>query len=264
MVRKTHSIAVLVAALGVMGAVTSLSVPTSESVIAESDLPVVSPSSSSDTPEYAAGNVSTVIFIPGYGGDNETLSYSATLKDVIQQEGLSAEVKILDTGDGKGDIRQYAADLEELTSASPGPVAWVGYSMGGVIARQAYTPQMFDRVTSVTTWGSPLQGVDLSDFLSKFGADCTLACEQLKPESAVMSNLPSMENTPARWLSVYSTYDNVVPSTASKIVESGTSATVDVSECYTPQNVDHLQITYNSTVMNLTVANILGETPAVC
>ena len=79
---------------------------------------------------------------------------SATLKDVIQQEYLSAEVKILDTGDGKGDIRQYAADLEELTSASPyrspgSDTVWRGDS------GQAYTPQMFDRVTSVTTWGSP-------------------------------------------------------------------------------------------------------------
>jgi hypothetical protein len=150
----------------------------------------------------------TVLLIPGHGGDGTSL---APMARALAAAGWRPQV--VDIGQGTGDITAYAAQLVDLaarTAATTGPVALVGYSEGGLIARAAIAGGAAPYVTRVVTVGTPHAGTSIAG-LGVFvkSAQCDTACRQMAPGSDFLDDLP-VAGDASRWLTVYSENDDVV------------------------------------------------------
>ncbi len=109
-----------------------------------------------DLARQPRGNGRVVLVLPGYGaGDGST----ALLRGYLSL--LGHDPRGWGLGRNDGDVRNLAprvADLvAEAAEASGRPVALVGWSLGGVLAREAARERP-DAVTRVVTFGSPVVG----------------------------------------------------------------------------------------------------------
>lgn len=216
--------------------------------------------SASRGPSNAAppvGPAATVIMIPGYGGDAGSL---ATMRSQLTATG--ARVILLDIGDGEGDIAGYAAELQALTAQVTGPVAWVGYSMGGLVARAAYSAETAPLVSSITSIGSPLQGTK-SAALAQFVNSCPTACQQMTPGSDFLTNLLAWPNPAASWVSIYSPEDDVIRPYTSSELKKPDVTNIDLANCSPPSTPTHSDLPRDPEVLALTTANVVGD-PVSC
>ena len=202
------------------------------------------------------GAPATVILIPGYGGGTDGFGTITS-----QLRGSGAKVLILNIGNGEGDINDYAASLQQVTRESAAPVAWIGYSMGGLVARRAYTADLVPLVSSITSWGSPLQGTK-SAALANFANACPTACQQMDPGSEFLDTLPQWPNPPTRWVSIFSPDDEVIrPYESSELNETGV-VNIDLGTCSPATTPTHSELPANPVVLSLTKANLAGQTVA--
>jgi pimeloyl-ACP methyl ester carboxylesterase len=153
-----------------------------------------------------------VLLVPGYGGSTAALDELAAR---ISRTGRTATVVQL-AGDGTGDLTVQARVLDGYVNraigAGSGPVTVIGYSAGGVVA------WLWDadyggssRVGMVITVGSPLHGARIAAVGTAYDpAECPVACQQLAPGSALLSQLGQSAQPRPPWLSLWSTGDQTV------------------------------------------------------
>jgi len=163
-------------------------------------------------PEPVSGRPGAVLLIPGYGGSATSLDELAVR---IRRTGRTATVVQL-AGNGTGDLTVQARVLDGYVNraigAGSGPVTMIGYSAGGVVA------WLWDvdygggsRVGKVITMGSPLHGARIAAVGAAFDpGQCPVACQQLVPGSALLTQLQQSAQARPPWLSLWSTADQTV------------------------------------------------------
>jgi triacylglycerol lipase len=163
-------------------------------------------------PEAVAGRPGAVLLVPGYGGSTTSLDQLVTR---IRATGRTATVVRL-AGDGTGDLTVQARVLDgyvnRAIAAGSGPVTVIGYSAGGVVAWLWDVD--FDagsRVGMIITLGSPLHGARVAAVGTAYDpAECPVACQQLVPGSALLTQLQQSGQARPPWLSLWSTVDQTV------------------------------------------------------
>ena len=163
-------------------------------------------------PEAVPGRPGAVLLVPGYGGSVTSLDGLAAR---IRSTGRTATVVPL-AGNGTGDLTVQARMLNgyvnSALAAGSGPVTVIGYSAGGVVA---WLWDVDDggasRAGTIITLGSPLHGARIAAVGVAFdpGA-CPVACQQLAPGSALLTQLQRSAQARPPWLSLWSTDDQTV------------------------------------------------------
>src|SRR6516165_6418112 len=163
-------------------------------------------------PEAVPGRPGAVLLVPGYGGSTASLDQLAAR---IRQTGRTATVVQL-AGDGTGDLAAQARVLDGYVNraigAGSGPVTVIGYSAGGVVA------WLWDvdyggaaRAGKIITLGSPLHGARIAAVGAAFDPGvCPVACQQLVPGSALLTQLQQSTQARPPWLSLWSIDDQTV------------------------------------------------------
>jgi triacylglycerol lipase len=163
-------------------------------------------------PQAVAGRPGSVLLVPGYGGSTTSLDQLAAR---IRATGRTATVVPL-AGDGTGDLTVQARVLDgyvnQAIAAGSGPVTVIGYSAGGVVA------WLWDvdygggsRAGMIITLGSPLHGARIAAVGTAYDpAECPVACQQLAPGSALLTQLQQSARARPPWLSLWSTVDQTV------------------------------------------------------
>jgi triacylglycerol lipase len=168
--------------------------------------------SSGGEPQAVAGRPGTVILVPGYGGSTGSLDELAAR---IRAAGRTATVVQL-AGDGTGDLTVQARVLDGYVNraigAGSGPVTVIGYSAGGVVAWLWYADYGgAARAGKIITLGSPLHGARIAAVGTAYDpALCPVACQQLAPGSALLTQLQADTQARPPWLSLWSTDDQTV------------------------------------------------------
>jgi triacylglycerol lipase len=155
-----------------------------------------------------------VLLVSGYGGSTASL---APLRDALRRDGR-AVVVVPPLDAGTGDIDAQARALDDVADRAmdqhrAGSVDVVGYSAGGVVARQWVRDHGgAGKARRVLSIGSPQHGTDLAALAAGLAGGCPTACTQLDPDSALLRALNAKDETPAgpRFVSVWSTSDDVV------------------------------------------------------
>jgi len=196
-----------------------------------------------------------VLLIPGYGGGQESLQAVAQR---LRQGGVAAEV--VSIGDGTGDLAGYAAAVTaragQLVAQGAPSVDLIGFSAGGVIARDAATrADGRALVRKVVTIGTPHDGTELTTLGALVGS-CPTACQELTPGSDYLKQLP-VANGVDRWLSMWSSSDEVIrPITSSEL---------DGARWFALQDVCARQIAHNELMADpltqATATAFLAEAP---
>ena len=163
-------------------------------------------------PKAEPGRPGAVLLVPGYGGSTTSLDELAAR---IRGTGRTATVMAL-AGTGTGDLTVQARLLDgyvnQAIGAGSGPVTVIGYSAGGIVAWLWYVDYGgASRAGKIITLGSPLHGARIAAVGTGFDpAECPVACQQLAPGSALLTQL--QQSTVARppWLSLWSTDDQTV------------------------------------------------------
>ncbi len=163
-------------------------------------------------PEAVPGRPGAVLLVPGYGGSTTSLDELAAR---IRQAGRTATVVQL-AGNGTGDLTVQARVLDgyvnQAIADGSGPVTVIGYSAGGVVA------WLWDvdyggagRAGAIITLGSPLHGARIAAVGTGYDpALCPVACQQLVPGSALLTQLQQSTRPRPPWLSLWSTDDQTV------------------------------------------------------
>ncbi|OZC70754.1 lipase [Rhodococcus sp. 06-470-2] len=162
-----------------------------------------------------------VLLVPGFGGSTDALDVLAA---ELRENGRDATVVALPDG-GVGDLTVQAQTLRDavdaaLTRTEATSVDVVGYSAGGVVARIWATDMGgVEQARRIVTLGSPHHGTQVAALASQVLPDqCPTACQQLVPDSSVLTALNSGDETPEgpQWVSVWTELDQVVtpPSSA--------------------------------------------------
>ena len=170
-----------------------------------------------------------VLLVTGYGGS------------VVSLQGLAGrlrnagrDVTVVDLPDrGQGDLGAQADVLGSAVDAvlartGAEAVDVVGYSAGGVVARLWATEHAgAGQVRRLVMLGSPLHGTDVARLGTLVSGTCPLACQQLAPDSAVLSRLDA-EPLPAGALalSLWTASDEVVQPPTSSVEEDAPSPSV--------------------------------------
>ncbi|WP_366521141.1 alpha/beta fold hydrolase, partial [Lapillicoccus sp.] len=162
-----------------------------------------------------------VLLVPGYGGSEESLAPLAT---ALRGRGRDVTVVSLPDqarGDLDGQTQALGAAVDEaLARTGAASVDLVGYSAGGIVARLWVTEGGGRSVTRrLVTLGSPHHGTEIAALGTVVSGTCPTACQQLAPDSAVLSRLDS-EPLPAGvvLLSLWSTSDDVVLPPSSAVI----------------------------------------------
>ena len=119
-------------------------------------------------------------------------------------------------GDGTGDLAVQARVLNGYVNraigAGSGPVTVIGYSAGGVVAWLWYADYGgASRVGKIITLGAPLHGARIAAVGAAYDpAVCPVACQQLAPGSALLTQLQASTQARPPWLSLWSTDDQTV------------------------------------------------------
>jgi triacylglycerol lipase len=163
-------------------------------------------------PEAVPGRPGAVLLVPGYGGSAASLDELAAR---IRGIGRTATVVQL-AGDGTGDLAVQAQVLDGYVNraigAGSGPVTVIGYSAGGVVA---WLWDVEDggasRAAEIITLGSPLHGARIASVGTAYDPGlCPVACQQLAPGSALLTQLQQSTQPRPPWLSLWSTDDQTV------------------------------------------------------
>src|SRR5580700_1544596 len=163
-------------------------------------------------PEAIPGRPGAVLLVPGYGGSTTSLNELAAR---IRASGRTATVVAM-SGDGTGDLTVQARVLDgyvnQAIGAGSGPVTVIGYSAGGVVAWLWYVDfGGASRAGKIITLGSPLHGARIAAVGTGFDpAECPVACQQLAPGSALLTQLQRSSQMRPPWLSLWSTDDQTV------------------------------------------------------
>jgi pimeloyl-ACP methyl ester carboxylesterase len=163
-------------------------------------------------PEAVPGRPGAVLLVPGYGGSTTSLDELAAR---IRATGQTATVVKL-AGDGTGDLTVQARVLDgyvnQAIAAGSGPVTVIGYSAGGVVAWLWYVDYGgASRAGKIITLGSPLHGARIAAVGTGFDpAECPVACQQLVPGSALLTQLQQSTQPRPPWLSLWSADDQTV------------------------------------------------------
>ena len=170
-----------------------------------------------------------VLLVPGYGGSLASLQGLAA-----RLRAAGRDVTVVDLPDrAQGDLGAQADALNTavdgvLTRTGARAVDVVGYSAGGVVARLWAAEQVgTSQVRRLIMLGSPLHGTDVARLGTLVSGTCPTACQQLAPDSAVLSRL-DREPLPAGvlGLSLWSTSDEVVQPPTSSVEEDVPSPSV--------------------------------------
>ena len=163
-------------------------------------------------PKPVAGRPGAVLLVPGYGGGTTSLDELAAR---IRGTGRTATVVQL-AGNGTGDLtvqaRVLASYVNRAIGAGSGPVTVIGYSAGGVVA------WLWDvdfggaaQAGMIITLGSPLNGARVAAVGAAYDpAECSVACQQLVPGSALLTGLQRSAQPRPPWLSLWSDNDQTV------------------------------------------------------
>jgi triacylglycerol lipase len=163
-------------------------------------------------PQAVPGRPGVVLLVPGYGGSTASLDQLAAR---IRAAGRTATVVQL-AGDGTGDLNVQARVLDGYVNraigAGSGPVTVIGYSAGGVVAWLWYVDYGGTaRTGRIITLGSPLHGARIAAVGTAYDpALCPVACQQLAPGSALLTQLQAETQARPPWLSLWSTDDQTV------------------------------------------------------
>lgn len=171
-----------------------------------------------------------VLLVPGYGGSTDALEVMA---DSLRQDGRDVTVVHL-AGDGTGDLRVQAQVLDDAVDAAmeragAASVDVVGYSAGGIVAR-LWVADLGGaaKARRVVTLASPNHGTDLVTTVQGLGTACPVGCRQLAPDSDLLRDLNSGDETPTgpRWVAIWTEDDKTVVPPASGVLDGATSFSV--------------------------------------
>jgi triacylglycerol esterase/lipase EstA (alpha/beta hydrolase family) len=215
--------------------------------------------------EVAQDRPGPVLLVPGYGGSGQSLQ---ALAGRLAAAGRDVQVVEL-PGGGTGDLGEQAAALGRAATAAlartgAASVDVVGYSAGGVVAR-LWVRNLGGGLLArrVVTLGSPHHGTSLAGLAgSLLPSQCPPACRQLAPDSDLLRKLNSGDETPAgpRWVSVWSTVDEVVTPPDSARLDGAIDLTVQ-GVC--PRSVvPHGELPNDPVVQGIVLAE-LAATPVV-
>ena len=163
-----------------------------------------------------------VLLVPGYGGSAQALHALA-----LSLRHAGRDVTVVDLPDrGQGDLDDQAKVLDAAVDAALArtgtpSVDVVGYSAGGVVARLwAIEGGGSDHLRRLVTLGSPHHGTDLASLGSLVEGSCPAACQQLAPDSALLTRLDA-EPVPRGlvFVSLWTTLDDVVLPASSSVVD---------------------------------------------
>jgi triacylglycerol esterase/lipase EstA (alpha/beta hydrolase family) len=202
-----------------------------------------------------------VLLVPGYGGSTASLQALAG-----RLRATGRDVTVVDLPDrAQGDLVDQATavgtaadDAQQRTGARSVDV--VGYSAGGVVARLWATEGDGDgRVRRLVMLGSPLHGTDVARLGTLVSGTCPTACQQLAPDSPVLSRL-DRDPLPSGLVgvSLWTTADGVVQPPSSSVEEDLPSPSVQ-SIC-PASRVDHGGLP-NDRVVQAAVLEALGTGP---
>jgi pimeloyl-ACP methyl ester carboxylesterase len=181
-----------------------------------------------------------VLLLPGYGGSTASLERLAAK---LRTAG-GRDVRVVRAiGDGTGDLTQQARTLETtvrtLLAAGAPSVDVVGYSAGGVVARiWADRFGGAGQARRIVTLGSPHHGTEVANVAAQLTPEeCPTACRQLAPASDLLLGLPVGAVPGPRWVSVWTTRDDVVTPPSSGRLEGAVD--VELQAVCPDDRVDH-------------------------
>jgi triacylglycerol lipase len=226
---------------------------------------VATSSSGQPTPRAAPpARPGPVLLVPGYGGSVTSLDELATR--------LRAAGKIVNVvsipDNAEGDLNAQARVLDTaaraaLATTGAGSVDIVGYSAGGVATRLWIRDDGGSAITRrVVTLGSPHHGTQLAALGSLVGGSvCPTACEQLVPNSQLLADLNSGDETPAgpTYVSIWSTKDQVVVPADSARLAGALNMTVQ-SVCANA-TVSHSELPTDHLVESMVTAELAAGPP---
>jgi triacylglycerol lipase len=213
-------------------------------------------------PEAVPGRPGAVLLVPGYGGSATSLDELAAR---IRRTGRTATVVRL-AGDGTGDLTVQARVLDGYVNraigAGSGPVTVIGYSAGGVVA------WLWDvnyggtsRAGKIITLGSPLHGARIAALGAAYDpGECPVACQQLVPGSALLTQLQQSTQARPPWLSLWSTDDQTVqPPDSARL--SG-AVNVPLQSVCPGVDIQHGQLPTAPLVVGLVLRTLAGDSVA--
>lgn len=135
---------------------TGLTPPSQANLLAELLLPIDLAAFSVHVPSLLfapRGDGRPIMLLPGYGASEASMTPLARFLQLI---GYS--VRQWDLGRNRGKVDQYSREIAgQLVARYDAPVTLIGWSLGGVVAREAARLQP-DRVREVITMGTPVIG----------------------------------------------------------------------------------------------------------
>jgi triacylglycerol lipase len=210
-------------------------------------------------PEAVPGRPGAVLLVPGYGGSTGSLDQLAAR---IRSTGRTATVVPL-AGDGTGDLTVQSRVLDGYVNraigAGSGPVTVIGYSAGGVVAWLWYVDYGgASRAGKIITLGSPLHGARIAAVGTGFDpAECPVACQQLAPGSALLTQLQQATQARPPWLSLWSTDDQTVrPPDSARLPG---AVNVPLQSVCPGANIQHSQLPTAPLVVGLVLRALAGN-----
>lgn len=209
----------------------------------------------------AQDELGPVLVVPGYGGN--LIALDPIVEELEAQDRDVTVVRPI--GNGTGDLREQADKLDAvartaLERAGASSVDVVGFSAGGVVARLWVQDGGRSLARRVLTIGSPHHGADTAVIAAEISGACSLACEQLVPESDLLRRLNAGDETPggSEWISIASTEDQTVTPTETATLDGALNVLVqDVCPDSAPV---HGQLPSNPVVLAL-LQTALGSDP---
>jgi len=202
-----------------------------------------------------------VLLLPGYGGSTTSLERLATRL----RSATGRDVRVVRAvGDGTGDLTRQAEALATtvrgLLAAGAPSVDVVGYSAGGVVARiWADRFGGAGQARRIVTLGSPHHGTEVANLAAQLAPDeCPTACRQLTPDSDLLRGLPVGAIPGPRWVSVWTSQDDVVKPPSSGRLEGAVD--VRLQSICSGDRVDHSGLPDDPLVAGV-VVRALAPTP---
>jgi triacylglycerol esterase/lipase EstA (alpha/beta hydrolase family) len=231
-------------------------------IVAGAALAVLAFTGGRDTASAPQDQPGPVLLVPGYGGSTTALS---SLAARLRAEGRRATIVTLPDS-GVGDLAGQAKALDaavraDLNSTGAPSVDVIGYSAGGVVARLwARDDGGAAKARRIVTLGSPHHGTDVAAVGEAVPGACPAACQELAPDSDLLSRLNAGDETPAgpEWVSIWTTVDQVVVPPDSARLAGATN--IEVQGVCQGSSVAHGQLPTDPVVQRMVLAE-LGTGP---
>ena len=210
----------------------------------------------SDTELNVSYSANNILLIPGFGGSLNALKPLAG-----ELEGAGYTVIYPDLGEMKGDLQKYSEKVGELIkdSGERGErISIVAYSAGGLVARGALGDSEVEQyIGRVITIGSPHNGSEVARLGSLIGGEiCPISCKQMSPDSDFMREL-MRPNDKERWLSIRSSFDEVVTPSESSILSEVSN--LEIGSICGEDGVTHSKLVSNKSTARLVISFLKGE-----